>query len=501
MLSNYRVPGVYVERAINRGIPAVSPGFRIPVFIGPGSNVELKTATYNNVDLNLTDTDTTAIDLPDDCVRLLRAGTASGGNDLFDYDTATGGVYTNSSYNITATYDSTSSPHTLTFTVPGGSGSTSGLSDTDDVYVTYYASAPSSRYEFTVYYNLTDLQLAHGEESAENLVSVAGALAFANGAPAVGVIQLDFGSANPLPGDGFDSLTDSDWTTAFSTAIEKLDEVPLEQCRIVVPVLPSTAVITESFYQTSIVLPTITSVRNASTSTEARWRVAFFGVLTASDKSAMLTNAQNLAGFVRNVGSPETRRFTVIAPDTVTRSVKQGYTSTTLTLNGTLLAAAAAGKICGLDKASKTITNQLVSGLALGRTISKQDRITLGGSGVTVFYTRDSLVYCNHWITADLTAAETQEGNITEVEDFVKQYCLNLLSDQFVGRLISSTTLSEVSAYVDVMLTNLTSRGIIRGFENVDVSTSDDPRTIAISFSLLPLWPANWIDVTFMFGV
>jgi len=500
MLSNYRVPGVYVERTINRGIPAVSPGFRIPVFIGPGSNVELKTATYNNVDLNLAESETTSIDLPDDCVRLLRAGTASGGNDLFDYDTAIGGACTNSSYSIEATYDDTSSPKTLTFAVSGG-GNTQGLSDTDDVYVTYYASAPSSRYDFTVYYNLTDLQLAHGGESAENLVSVAGALAFANGAPAVGIIQLDFGEANPLPGDGFSSLSESDWTTAFETAIEKLDEVPLEQCRIVVPVLPTTSVITESFYHTNIVLPTITSVRNASTSTEARWRVALFGVLTASDKSAMLTSAQSLANFVRNVGSPETRRFTVIAPDVITRSVKQGYTSTTLTLNGTLLAAAAAGKICGLDKASKTITNQIVSGLTLERTISKQDRITLGGNGVTVFYTRDSLVYCNHWITTDLTAAETQEGNITEVEDFVKQYCLNLLSDQFVGRLISSTTLSEVSAYVDVMLTTLTSRGIIRGFENVDVSTSDDPRTIAVSFSLLPLWPANWIDVTFMFGV
>ncbi len=464
MLSNYRLPGVYPESFVQRGAPATLVSPRVPVIIGRGSDTV--TVVSDPVTKGSGDTDTFTSSA--EAVEVLYAGRY---RDAAEWSPGT-------DFTFSGSWSSPSNQITWN----AGKGPSEGT----QYYVTYKRKAPSTRYDFHLYYTEYDLVSTHGPENTTNVVAVGGVVAFRNGASAVGVIQLDFESVGyPLAPN--EDPSEAALEAAFLQAIEKLKDLEPSQCRIVVPMTTSQSLLSHF----------VEHVYEMSLTSQRLWRVLFYGVSSSAGNNS---TARDLAiDYATSVaGMSGASRVTICAPGEVQRQVRSGYSLTTYTFDGSVLAAAAAGKVCSFPNPAETITNKPIVGLSLLRQFGKQDRRLLGANGVTAFYTKGSQVVCSHWITPDLDDPVSQEGCIREVEDLVKWQCVEILESRFVGALITASMMAELEQTVVLILNELMELGVVRSFDNVtaDVSSSD-PRNLIVSFTILPAWPANWIDIKF----
>lgn len=474
-MSYYKPPGVYPEKVANAGMVSLWQGARIPVIVGRGQRTVVVTAPITNHTLGGTD------QLPEAATSIVRVG---------DYPDQIKYVET-TDYLFTGT---TSSPSTSIDWSPGGSEPASGAT----YFVTYRKLAPSDVYQYNLYTNENEIISRHGPESVTNLVTVGGVVALRQGCPAVGIIQINLEDTGAYPSGGPDDPTPADYHAAFINALDILELLDTDQVRYVIPMT----------VQDSLTYPTLseylTHVDTMSLTSQRRWRMMIRGrQATESQRNSVVRDAfVTIASGYRAHNSA--RRMIVVSPGEIHRVITDpstGRASNTL-FDGSVLAAAAAGKICSYTNPAMPITMKDFGSVTLGRTFSNADMNIMAGNGVAQFWYKGRSMKCRHGLTTDLTNANTQEISVVEIEDHIKVQSIFVLENRYIGAMFTTELLASIRASVVSFWSQLVNEQVIAEFDSGSVSVAadpNDPRICNIFGRIKPIYPLNWIDLRFQF--
>lgn len=474
-MSYYRPPGVYPEKVMNAGMVSLWQGARIPVIVGRGQRTVQVTAPITNHTLGGAD------QLPAEATSIVRVGDYA---DQIKYVETTDYLFTGS----------TSTPsNTITWS-PGGSEPATGAT----YFVTYRKLAPSDVYQFNLYTNENEVISRHGPESVDNLVTVGAVVALRQGAPAVGVIQINLEDTGAYPSGGPDNPTAADYHQAFVNALNILELLDTDQCRYIIPMT----------VQDSETYPTLseylTHVDTMSLTSQRRWRMLIRGrAATVTQQNAHVRDSfVTIASSYRAHNSA--RRMIVASPGEIYRVITDpttGRASNTL-FDGSVLAAACAGKICSYNNPATPITMKDFGSVTLGRTFSNADMNIMAGNGVAMFLYKGRALKCRHGVTTDLTNANTQEISVVEIEDYIKVQSIFILENRYIGAMFTNELLASIRASVISFWSQLVNEQVITEFDTGSVSIvadPTDPRICSIFGRIKPVYPLNWIDIGFQF--
>jgi hypothetical protein len=388
----------------------------------------------------------------------------------------------------------TSSPSTSIDWSPAGSEPASGAT----YFVAYRKLAPSDVYQFNLYTNENEIISRHGPESADNLVTVGAVVALRQGAPAVGVIQINLEDTGAYPSGGPDNPTPADYHQAFVNALDILELLDTDQCRYIIPM---TVQDSEDYPTLSEYL---THVDTMSLTTQRRWRMMIRGKAATVDQrnSVVRDSLVSIASSYRAHNSA--RRMIVVSPGEIHRVITDpatGRAANTL-FDGSVLAAACSGKICSYSNPAMPITMKDFGSITLGRTFSNADMNIMAGNGVAIFWYKGRSLKCRHGVTTDLTNANTQEISVVEIEDHIKVQSIFVLENRYIGAMFTDELLASVRGSVISFWGQLVNGQVISEFDTGSVSVAadpNDPRICNIFGRIKPIYPLNWINISFQF--
>jgi hypothetical protein len=460
------------------------PGIRTPVIIGAGQRTIEVTETVTHGPIGYTD------QLQYAATSIIKVGDYP---DQYKYFEDTDFIFNGTS----------STPSKDIIWSPSGAGTKEpGAGDT--YFVTYLKPVDDTQYDYHLYTNENDIIYRHGPESSFNLATVGGTVVLRNGCQQVGIIQLNLEEAcsQSYPQGDPDNPTPAEWYLAFMNVLPILKQLDTEQCRYIVPMTTLGDEPGELAYD--IFNEYLFHVDEMSLVSQRRWRMLIRGkAATVSAANGVVRDAfSNQAKGYRSHNSA--RRMIVVAPGEVYRIIRDPITglATKQLFDGSVLAAAAAGRICAFDNPAIPITWKDFAGITLSRIFSNADMNNMAGNGVCVFWYKGESLKCRHGITCDLTNANTQEISVVEVEDFIKVQSIYVLEDRYIGSLIVSGLTDSIKATLMAHWESLIKRQVIADFDQGSISVSqnvNDPRVIDIYGRVKPAYPLNWIYIRFMF--
>lgn len=484
----YRPPGVYVEKIVNPGLVAEFQGARVPVIIGAGQRTIEVTEAVTHETAGGTD------ELVNAATSIIRVGDYP---DQVKYtNTVDGGTdYTNSGSVTTPSADMDWSPASSSAKEP-----TAGAT----YWVTYRRAVDDTQYDFHLYTDENEIIARHGPESTFNLATVGGIVALRNGVQQVGIIQLNLveacGQSYPV-GDP-DNPTPAEWYLAFIDVLPILEQLDVEQCRYIVPMTTLGDATGEEDYD--IFTEYLFHVYTMSLTSQRRWRMLIRGKAatpTASNSTVAQAFATQAEGYNANEAA---RRIIVVSPGEIYRIIRNPTTglATRTLFDGSVLAAAAAGRICSFVNPAMTITMKDHAGILLNRIFSNADMNIMAGDGVCVYWYKGESLKCRHGLTCDPTNANTQEISVVEVEDWVKRQAVFALENRYIGTLIVAGVTDSIKATLVAHWETLIKAQTIADFDQGSITVTQnesDPRIVNIYGRIKPAYPLNWIDIQFMF--
>lgn len=364
-------------------------------------------------------------------------------------------------------------------------------------YVTYGRKVESDHFQYKLYTDEKEMQGIHGTESVSNLVSLGGILALRNGAPAVGVVQLDLLSASPY------TITQSDlsnltadqlaYTTevAFVDALGILEELDVDLCRVLVPMTTNQGII--AYYLDHVDEQSLPSLR--------RWRTLIAGVPASSGSNVSVANyaVQVATGYRAHASS---RRISLCAPGDVSRSIMNPTTRqiSNVSLDGSAVAAAVAGRLCSFANPAVALTNRQITGVTLDRDFSRGQLTQMGRNGVCSVWNKRGQIRVVHGLTCDLTDPTTQEQSVVEIEDYVKRISIARLEDQFIGAPLTRGMFAALASSLQSIWEDLVTRAVIVDYDtgSIQPQQGSDPRNVIIDGRIRPAFPLTWLDINFM---
>ena len=193
-------------------------------------------------------------------------------------------------------------------------------------------------------------------------------------------------------------------------------------------------------------------------------------------------------------------RAVYLYPDSIVRNVS----GTNIALPGFYMAPAVAGLMSATQNVAIPLTNKVLQGFTLTRDkIFRQvilDR--LGGAGATVIQPipGGGRVLAGR-TTSQSGYVEDEEISIVFIRDRVKQVLRQSLAG-FIGGVQGPDTLSLISARTKVIMTGLSSQGLITSFGNIRASRDKvDPRQINIFLQFVPTYPINYVFIDIEVGI
>jgi len=474
-MSYYRPPGVYPEKLPTAGLVSLWQGARIPVIIGRGQRTIEETDVITSHSLGGTD------QLPEAAASIVRVG------DYYDqvkYVETTDFLFTGT----------INSPSRNIDWSPSGSEPASGAT----YYVTYRKPVPSDQYDYHMYTDENEIIRVHGAESTTNLVTVGAVIALRQGCPAVGIIQINLDDTGAYPSGGPSNPTDADYYVAFTRALDILEQLDTDQCRILVPM---TTLDSQTY---PILSDYLDHAYTMSLTSQRRWRTLIRGrAATASASNSTVRDAFSaLAQSYRS--HTAARRMIVVAPGEVSRVIRDETTgvASSVTFDGSVLAAAAAGRICAYHNPAVPITMKDFTAFSANRVFSNADMNVMAGNGVSIFFYKGRTLKCRHGITCDLTNANTQEISVVEIEDYIKVQSIFVLENRYIGSLFTDEIIASIQASVIAFWDILIEQEVIDDYDQGSVSVTrneNDPRICNIFGRIKPMYPLNWIDIRFRF--
>lgn len=325
-----------------------------------------------------------------------------------------------------------------------------------------YAKVSATDFKPTFFFSMDQVTAAYGDVSDTNTLSTAAEIVFQHGASAVCLIQVD-------PADG-------PLVQQFRKGIDKLDAV--SGINFIVPLNPD---------------PTLYSylsahVNNSSSITERKERMGIVG-LGGSPTTAQIT------GYATALNS---KRMVLVYPPSATRFV--GTNQTVSTLDGSFLAAAVAGLATNqaFDVATPLTRKEIIGFQEIPDTLTRAEKNLIASNGVLLIETVGGISRVRQQLTTDPSTRANSEITIVEIVDFTASSMRQLLEAIFIGQKILLDTPAQVRSVITAVLQNLVQAEIITAFQNVTASVNNtDPTQIDVSFQISPVFPLNFILITF----
>jgi len=456
---SYREPGVYLS-VVNSASGTSSGVQMLPCIIGPGPKLIQYTDTIVRGSTTrdiLSNTTPTVIS---------KIASYSGGPAAFVLTT-----------DYTLTYDSVDATIGYVTWVVGN-----GPAIGDSYYVTYICSPPSSQYDLNVFYSKEAVITAYGDDirtlevnTPVNYLSMAGQLAFDNGATSVMMCQVKCTAEVPTK-------------TEFQVGLDKM--ALNENVWRIVP-----AVISED-----IEAAVAQHVTTCSSYEERKERTAFFTVPYTASRLAP-TAYTGTTGVLTVVGgyaaAISDKRKTICYPDTATRTFSDGVVRT---VGGEMIMAAIAGAESAQSLA-KSRTRMTITGfLKLGGVSMKRVQMNdLANCGVTILTQAISGgdITIRHGITTDVSTTQTRELSIMAISDYCAKSFRNCC-EMYIGKYaITNEVLAMVKGTIESKISTLVKASVlISGTVSSIVQDSDDEDTIAATVVVYVPYPCNYIDIT-----
>jgi len=328
--------------------------------------------------------------------------------------------------------------------------------------VNYEYAKASADYVPRFFYNMDSVIEEHGEVTTSNTLSLGAEIAIEQGASVVCLVQCD-------PADGADA-------TQFRKAIDKL--APIKGINIVVPLSTDTSLFAYVKNHCDI----------ASSITERKERTAIVGMSGSPTVSDLTTRAQALAS----------KRMVLVSPGSATRYVGSGTTPSTL--DGSFVATAIAGLRTSreFDVADPLTRKEVVGFETIADDFLRAEKVTMLSKGVMVIENVSGIYRVMQQVTTDVSVAENKEYSVVEVIDYVASNMREVLETIYIGQKILAGTPSQVKTTVQTILNDLISKEIIVDSQNVQAAIDNtDPTQINVSFEIRPVFPLNYILITF----
>jgi len=480
----YRPPGVYVEKIVNPGLVAMFQGARVPVIVGAGQRTIEEVESLVHGSAGGTDQLTYA------ATSIIRSGDYP---DQIKYREGTdflfSGTLANPSQNLVWS--------------PSGSGTRE--PDVGATYwVTYRRPVDDDQYDYHMYTNENDIIQRHGPESSFNLATVGAIVALRQGCQQVGIIQLNLVAATEqsYPHGDPDDPTPAEWYTAFIDVLPILEQLDTEQCRYIVPMTTLGDEAGEEDYD--IFNDYLFHVDEMSLTSQRRWRMIVRGkAATPSASNSTVRDAfKTQAEGYRFHNSA--RRMIVASPGEIYRIIRDPDTgiATRTLFDGSVLAAATAGRICSWNNPAVPITMKDFAAIQFTRIFSNADMNYMAANGVCVYWYKGESLKCRHGITCDLTNANTQEISVVEIEDWIKVQAIFVLENRYIGSIIVGGLTESIRATLVAHWEGLVRAQNIADFDQGSITVTQnetDPRIIDVYGRIKPAYPLNWIDIRFMF--
>lgn len=227
-----------------------------------------------------------------------------------------------------------------------------------------------------------------------------------------------------------------------------------------------------------------------------RERFAWTGGYEGYDISAAIDEQR---GVDNNFG--DTFRMGFMMPERI-RRVVSGQTAI---LDGQYLAAAAAGRMAGVEYLAEPLTRKTLIGFDIEnskRYTDIEERL-LGEAGVSVVRALNSGGrVVNGFTTVNTGNAVEEEPSVVRIRDYTAFVVRTLLENRFVGTVILADTTSSIEEVTEQILKSLINQQLITAYANVRANVdSIEPRQINVSFDIQPVFPLNWIRIDFSIGV
>ncbi len=442
----YKSPGVYVKE-IDTGTATTLPaGSRVAAIVGTGTstrkveNIAVTRGTTLHGDDVITGTGT------GDVSSIIGVGSIPG---YYDYD------------------------ENVDFVLSDNSISWASISGTEPAanaiyYVSYNRNKSGDDYAATLFYNINDVRNAYGDELSAgvlNPITLGAYMAFKNGATAVYCVQAESaGAAN------------------IQAAVDKLEAVD-------VYVVCNVNADTDSL-QTYM----LNHCQQQSAETMRHERVTVLG------PPGITFTAQSLAA---RAGAINSDRVILISPPKINVALVDGTCDAdqTLTVSGHYAACAIAGLMTNpaYDE-SEPLTRKPLSAIEdlAGTRYLETEKNTLGGGGVLVIDNDGGIFRIRHAITTNTTSANVSSISVVMIRDWFKKNLRTTLERTYIGAKILTGTITAISNTIKAFCENQIESEILVGYRGIRVwQNTGEPRTINVTLDISPVYPLEWINVTF----
>ena len=446
----YREPGVQSVFVASPGGEALIGAIRLPAIVGQGQS------TYEVTELVVRGSGTTDT-LGHTATQIVRVGNYSSTSD----------------YVITTDWLLTAGNIDWS---PAGEAPSTGQS----YYVTYKYAKAIGDYIPKLFDNMDDVINEYGPITftgttldQTSYLSLGAKLAFGNGAQQVILCQVN------------DPATASSFDDAF-TLLE--EEVGGQNPNIIIAILDSlsNSGSPSSPFDSGITY-LLAHVLKMSDRAFGKERIAF----------TSLWDGATPADIIAKAGAVKNERISIVAPTNVICTVSYNGVSADCQVGGNFVACALAGRDVAQDPA-EPLTRKIITGFKQLATIyTKTQMDNLATAGVCVIKETAGILRIRHGLTTDMTTANTQEITVVQIKDYAVQNVRNGC-DSYIGTKLVTGTTKKIEVSVGTILSQIIDADIIVRFANVSARRDQlEPRRVKVSFSILPVYPLNWVDITF----
>ena len=369
--------------------------------------------------------------------------------------------------------DITTTARVLNNTVPG---------EGDTYYVTYKYRKAEANYEAQYFTEYKNIVAEYGNYSVTqsgiviNSLSLGAEIAFANGISQIICVQAK-------------GNTDAEFCQAIDRLRKSLPGV--DNVNTIVPLSTSPAVGNYC----------ATHVTTMSSYDYAKERMCYLGAYMDQPISKAPSGNDRSLGIVETCVGYANERVVYVVPGKVIKSIYDYDTGKSYDrpLDASYMAVAVAALGLTSDPAAP-MTNQTIAGFSyIPNAYNNIEMNLMASKGACVIFMRGNSFVVRHAVTTDPSNVNTTEITCVQIKDYVIEAARSSCQ-QFIGQKNTESAISNVEYVINSILSQFVNRSIIESFDGPSVErSSEDPRAINVSFSILPIYSITYIDSLFFF--
>jgi len=339
----------------------------------------------------------------------------------------------------------------------------------DFYYISYWYDKQD--YSCKLFTQFNDVVAEYGELKPKNHLTTAAFLMFLNGAVALLMCQV-----KRQPGLGI--AASSSFLEAFEE-LKKPQEFGIKPA-VITPLTTDDTVLNALMLHNDI----MSSMRFRSE------RMTIFGVPVGTEPNEAAEKAL----------SYKNERMTMVYPDgAVIGLLDEEGTEIEHVVGGEYLAAALVGlNVSPAYDVATPMTRKTLAGFK--RLFRKMDETTMdivANSGVTIIEDTNPVLRVRHCLTTNMTSALTRELSILTIRDYVQQ-AMRFALEQYIGQKYLAKLNNDIAITANSVMQQLIQREIIVAATDASVQTdAADPTMALVEISYSPVFPLNYIQVTF----